>query len=63
MRTISRTTYKILVWKTKGRNNVGDVRIDERIILKMTVKTTHAMAQRIRRKLEENGVLVKNNAK
>jgi len=59
MRTISRTTYKILVRKTKGRNNVGDVRIDERIILKTTVKTTHAKSLRIRGKLEENGVLLK----
>jgi len=60
---MSRTTYKILVRKTKRRNNVGDVRIDERIILKMNVKTTHAKARRIRGELEENCVLVKNNTK
>jgi hypothetical protein len=58
-RTISRTTHKILVRKTKGRNNVGDMRIDDRIILKTTVKTTHAKSLRIRGKLEENCVLLK----
>ena len=44
MRTISRTTYKILVRKTKGGKNVGDVRRDERIILKTNVKILHAKA-------------------
>ena len=56
MRTINRTTYNILVRKTKGRNNVEDVRRDKRIILKTTVKTLHAKTRRIRAKLEENDV-------
>jgi len=63
MRTISRTTYKILVRKTKRRNNVEDVRRDKNVILKTTLKTLHAKTRRIRGKLEENGVLVKNNEK
>jgi hypothetical protein len=48
MRTISKTTYKILVRKTKGRSKVGDVRTDEKIILKTTVKTSHAKTRSIR---------------
>ena len=59
MPTISRTTYKILVRKTKGRNNVGDVRRDERIILKTTVKTLRVKTRRIKGKLEENCVVKK----
>jgi hypothetical protein len=51
------------VRKTKGRNNVEDVRRDKKIILKTTLKTLHAKTRTIRGKLEENNVLVKNNEK
>jgi hypothetical protein len=60
MRTISRTTYKTLVRKTKGRNNVGVMRRDDRTILKTTVKIIHVKTQRIRGKPKENDVVVKN---
>jgi hypothetical protein len=60
MRTISRTTYKILARKTNERNNVGDVRSrDGRIILKTTVKILYVKTLRIRGKLKENNVVVK----
>jgi hypothetical protein len=39
------------------------VRKDKKIILKTTLKILNAKAQRIRGKLEENSVLVKNNEK
>jgi hypothetical protein len=55
MRTIRRNTYKILVRKTNEINNVGDVRsIDERIILKTTVKILYVKTRRIRGKLKES---------